>query len=658
MSHVVVPNYRVLNPTEYFQGVWMLTRAMIAAGWKYKASADATGASNNKDTSGTLTSDKWGVGGGVNLAQVGAQTGTSPTIGAPSSGVSVVSGVSGFVANSVGRFLRITGAINPANNGIFRITAQAGTTASIFHPGAIAETGTSLVAWTEMQGGAAASIAAAGTGGATPGRAIVSGLTGMAAPTASPLSRGSVGDYLTIIGASSAANLGTFRITRVISTTSVEIENSAAVADANNGTIIWAEMSPTQQVYPGSLQGATGAGAWLVLQGPSTIKVPIGSNVPTGAFLRGEKVTQSTSGATGTILGVMTDVAGATGFLVVMPRLNGTGGGVRGWTTGSTDTITGAFSGATVTSTTTAPIEFVREMVFWKSTQTAGHIYVQCVDQSGESASRFSALATNAAITNVLAPGSSAGGGFPTPGSWVVIGTGATAAVGTGALAWFHTVNALGNIGNMHIMVADCMETSTADQDGSWTIAVGTPNNSPTSYGGMFYMRVDSSEDGDLDPYVTCFNFTAAAYAGTRTGASAGLTNNTDFFQRSTLLPGSTSSVYAGWRRRGFSTTDAWQQFVGMCLTNGSNSPIDVATASGISHASHSIQTASIREAAWIVSTNTSQRMRKGYLRWLWLTEGGVSNNTYQNGTWVQLSQGNGPMVAGPWDGQTRPLSA
>lgn len=658
MAHAVVPNYRILNPTEYFQGIWMLTRAMIAAGWKYKASADATGTSTNKDTSGTLTNDKWGVGGGINLTQVGAQTGTSPTIGAPSLGVSVVSSVTGFVANSVGRFLRITGALNAANNGIFRITAQSGTTVSIFNPGAVAETGTSLVVWTEMQGGAAASVTAAGTGGATPGRAIVTGLTGMVVPVAAPLNRGSAGNYLTIIGASSAGNLGTFRITRVISTTSVEIENASAVTDANNGTILWAEMSPTAQVYPGSLQGATGAGAWLVLQGASTIKVAISSNLPTGTFIRGEKVTQTTSGATGTILGVMTDVAGATGFLVVMPRLNGTGGGVRGWTTGSTDTVTGAFSGATITSSATAPIEFVREMVFWKSTQSAGHIFVQCVDQNAESASRFSALATNAAITNVLAPGCSGGGGFPTPGSWVVIGTGATAAVGTGALGWFHTVNALGNVGNIHIMVADCMETSTADQDGSWTIAVGTPNNSGASYGGMFYMRVESSEDGDLDPYVTCFNFTAAVYAGTRTGPSAGLTSNVDFFQRATLLPGSTTTIYAGWRRRGFSATDAWQQFVGMCLTNSANSPIDVATATGISHISHSIQTASIREAAWVVSTNTSQRMRKGYLRWIWLTEGGVTNNTFQNGTWVQLSQGNGPMVAGPWDGQTLPLTA
>jgi len=636
----------------------MLTRAMIAAGWRYKASADATGTTANKDTSGTLTNDKWGVGGGVNLSQVGAQTGTSPTIGAPALGVSIVSGVSGFVANSVGRFLRITGALNTANNGVFRIVAQSGTTVSIFHPGAVAETGTSLVAWTEMQGGASASVTAAGTGGATSGRAIVSGLTGMVAPTSSPLNRGSVGDYLTIINAGSAANLGTFRITRVISSTSVEIDNSVAVTDGSNGSIIWAEMSPTAQVYPGSLQGAAGAGAWLVLQGASTVKIAIGSNAPTGNFLRGEKVTQSTSGATGTILGVLVDVAGAGGFLVIMPRLNGTGGGVRGWTTGGTDTVTGALSGATITSTATAPIEFVREMVFWKSTQAAGHIFVQCVDQSTESASRFSALATNVAITNVLAPGSSAGGGFPAPGSWVIIGTGATAAVATGAQNWFHTGNTLGNVGLVHIMVADCMETSVADQDGSWTIAVGTPNNSSNSYGGMFYMRVDSSEDGDLDPYVACFNFTAAAYAGTRTGASAGLTNNVDFFQRSTLLPGSTASIFAGWRRRGFPTTDAWQQFVGMCLTNGSNSPIDIATAAGISHVTHAIQTGNIREAAWVVSTNTAQRMRKGYLRWLWLTEGGITNNTYQNGTWVQLSQGNGPMVAGPWDGQTLPLTA
>src|ERR1019366_641994 len=150
--------------------------------------------------------DRWAVGGGTNLIQVGAQTGTAPIIGAPSVGLSIVSSVSGFVANSVGRFLKIAGALNATNNGNFRITAQGGTTVTIFNPGAVAESAPVAATWTEQQGGAAASIAAVGTAGAFQGRAIVTGLTGMLAPTTSPLNRGSTGDFLTLIGCATGAN--------------------------------------------------------------------------------------------------------------------------------------------------------------------------------------------------------------------------------------------------------------------------------------------------------------------------------------------------------------------------------------------------------------------------------------------------------------------
>lgn len=653
MPHVIVPNYTSNNTTELFQSVWKLTRAMLAAGWKYKASADATGASGNKDTSGSPAADKWGVGGGVNLTQVGAQTGTAPVIGAPASGVSVVTGLSGFTANSVGRFLRITGANNNANNGVFRITAQAGTSASIFHPGAVSETTTSLATWTEMQGGAGASVVTAGTGGASPGRAIVTGLTGMVAPTSSPVNRGSVGDYLTIINGAIGANNGTFRILRVISTTSVEIENSSAtsVGETNNGSLIWAETSPTTQVYPGSLQGGTGTGAWLVLEGPDTLKIPIGANVPTGTFVRGEKVTQSTSGATGTLLGVLTDTATSLGFLVVSPRLNGTGGGVRGWTTGATDTVTGATSGATITTANILPVQYVREITFWKNVQASGHIYAQCVDQNVETSYRFSVIALNAAITNVLAPGSSAGPGFPLYGSYAMLGTGGAASAATSPVAWGH--GGIGTVGNAQIMCANCIPSDTDDVDGSWIWALGTPTNASSSYGGMFFQRLDDTEEGDLDPYIS-FSPSTAAFDGVRTNSVA--ITAPDFWQQ-TILAQNSLTYFRGWRRRGFPTADAFQQFAAMYLTNGSNSP--GAVTNGIWRVQHAFQETFIREPIWIISTQANQRMRKGTLRWVFATEGGISNMTYQSGKWLQLSGNtNVPCIVGPWDGLTIPTNA
>ena len=59
--------------------------------------------------------------------------------------------------------------------------------------------------------------------------AVVTGLTGMTA--------NSVGNFLTITGAASGANNGTFLITAYNSATSVDILNSSAITDGNNGSI-------------------------------------------------------------------------------------------------------------------------------------------------------------------------------------------------------------------------------------------------------------------------------------------------------------------------------------------------------------------------------------------------------------------------------------
>lgn len=80
--------------------------------------------------------------------------------------------------------------------------------------------------------GAAASIVA----GAAAGQVRLTGLTGMLATD--------VGQYITISGAASAANNGTFKISVFTSATSVDVYNpSAVVPDANNGAVAWTTVS-------------------------------------------------------------------------------------------------------------------------------------------------------------------------------------------------------------------------------------------------------------------------------------------------------------------------------------------------------------------------------------------------------------------------------
>lgn len=82
------------------------------------------------------------------------------------------------------------------------------------------------------QTGSAASV----TSFATP-VATITGLTGMTAA--------SIGRMLTISGAASPGNNGTFLIIALNSATSVDITNAGAVAgDANNGSIVWTERRP------------------------------------------------------------------------------------------------------------------------------------------------------------------------------------------------------------------------------------------------------------------------------------------------------------------------------------------------------------------------------------------------------------------------------
>lgn len=69
--------------------------------------------------------------------------------------------------------------------------------------------------------------------------------------------------------------------------------------------------------------GGTAAGnaacAWLTMAGPLTVKVPL-SALPTGTPIRGEIVTQATSGATGELFGFVWDTVGLSGWASIGPQ--------------------------------------------------------------------------------------------------------------------------------------------------------------------------------------------------------------------------------------------------------------------------------------------------------------------------------------------------
>lgn len=435
---------------------------------------------------------------------------------------------------------------------------------------------------------------------------------------------------------------------------------------------------PLLDSYP-----ALGAGSWLLMQGPSTLKIPIGNVIPTGNFLRGEKITQAVTSAEGEILGIVTD-AGSNGYLVVAPRTG---------TFNGTNAITGAYSGATITPPTTTVITFVRQMVFWRSSITAGHIYYQCVDNVGEATSRFSDATRMSAVTATICPGggSSGNNSFPSIGTMVMMGTGGSGAHGTGTKAWLHSDITATEVGKTQIMVANTTPAADISADGSFTIAFGTPVLDSGSFVGFGFMRLDDQEDGDVDPYVAFVPNGNTIYAGSRTAATSPLATASafdvarQFFAANACIAntqatrsgsgGQNISCWRGFRRRGLSS-ETFQEFVGQFLTSFSST--DVASPASYNDAlifatvasNDSVATAPVvsrvREPIWVCSTQVNQKMRKGTCRWWYMVQGGAGCDTFDSKKWIQIASSRnvvttffrGPVVAGPWDGTTTPTNA
>ncbi len=642
--------------------------------------------------------------------QYGGATASITTFTSTTSGQSTlinVTGLSGLSASDIGRKIRF---LNPASN---------------FSPATT---------------GSAASV----TSFTTP-TATITGLTGMTPSI--------VGQYMTFTNAASGGNNGTFQITAYVSSSSVQINNASAVAgdanngsikwsvlqvfgnlgsftivsvgssstatvyapfavqtDGNNGSIQWVEWDPLQQTYPTSIATTDGVGAWWLCQGPTIVKVPIGTNVVTGTFIRGENVTQTATGAQGELLGYAPDSSGGTGFLVIAPRVIGTGSDAGpaadtnmtyGWNI-TTDTVTGATSGATVTSTAGPPIAYIRETMFWKNTGGAsstggtGHVYHQCIDQNpvgSESpitttTGRFSFMAsTLSQISGTVPPASSTGGspvtnGFPTTaqgsgsyiGTYVVEGEGGSGSASTGAVQWTGSVNPT-SPGKAQLLCANNIEQQLVSADGSWGYYQSC---SSIGFQGFAYHRMDNQEDGDLDPYVHQGNFAGTILVAsptrqteTGTGSGSALDN------MSTGQPWLGTNQGHGWkgfRRRGLNntasvqTTEYYSWFSTAWLYDngtGAQGQILVNNSGNVDQVATSVSLTYVREPIWLYVSpsnvqNNGVRMRKGSPRWLFLTMGSGVLSTFDTKSWIILSTYGAtanlvPMVVGPYDGATTP---
>ena len=500
-------------------------------------------------------------------------------------------------------------------------------------------------------GAAAASITAAASG-----RATVTGLTGIVAADK--------GRFLRIQGSGSGNN-GYMQIEEILSATSVRIDNRTVVLttpDANNGALTWEIHDPMLN----TLVAHAGA-AWWCGEGVSTLKLPITAAPAAGGsgftFLRGENITQATTGFEGEILGFIFDTVGLTGHLVVQPRKIGTGPGAFG-----TDTalvITGDTSGATVTQVGAAT-EFRRQIVIWKAANaTQGSIFYETIEIGVESADLFSTLATSAGCTAVIAPGGGGtGNAFPTH-AYVALGTSSSG----GHLEWCGATAGATSVfpmGRMQIPVADAIWEVGYSADGTWTLFWPNLFNSQVSgCEALGYWRLDDTEDGDLDPYISWVTGVQPIYTSSRTStgtsrtsSTQGITDDLTNSPNGNSWDDSTIASLRGWIRRGFATGELFQNFEQASIRVLQTSTVPALSVNPAEGERVQAQAGIVytKEPLWIISVNVLRKCRKGTVRWVSLTGANAIYQLYDNKRLIQVSSTYPAFVIGPWDGATDPL--
>lgn len=461
------------------------------------------------------------------------------------------------------------------------------------------------------------------------GRITLTGVTG--------LTSAHEGNFMTITGAASGGNNGTFQISSVTSATEAVLINASAVAsDANNGAISWSHYDPTAQTYPSALDSVS---AWWFCYGVPTVRVPVNTFSSGGSFRIGERVSQSTSNAVGEIIGFLYDSATpANSYLVVLPRL-GTFDGNYG--------ITGTISGATITPSG-SPVTFQSELVFWKANNThSGSLYYSRVTSTDTT---LASLLSSSGCTATVAPGGGGtGNSFPATAT-AVAGTGGSAS----HLTWLFTTT-VGN-GKSQIVAANMIPSDTESADGTFWIMHGMPSLGATESHGFGLFRCDDPEDGDVDPFLWYYpgNFK------TRTSNTGSINTGGVWSSRFNIYDG-TAGNFHGWRRRGFTSGDGFLFYLIALLryfTTGAAVIVD--TFGTPETVSAHTQTVYVREPVWGIAQGTTKG-RKGTLRWMGLCPTGTAYSTWGSRQWVQVYEAASfypGIVLGPWDGVTDPVQS
>lgn len=487
------------------------------------------------------------------------------------------------------------------------------------------------------------------------GRALVTGLT---------LTSGDKGRFLVFPSVSAT---DAYQIEEVnTGTGEAKIDARAVAVVANPGPLNWEirDVCDPLETYP---SGLTSVSAWWCARGPSILRIPITAAPVAGltsymTFLRGENVVQATTGAEGEIRGWVFNSTTNTGYLVVHPRVRGSGTGPYGWDTGNV--VTGSLTGSTVTQVGTN-IEYRAEVVYWKANNlSTGSAFYGWFDPTVDRTFSDSNHLTGSTAT--VAPGGATGANdFPV---YALVGVG-TSTTG-GHQRW--VANSLG-YGNAQIMVADCIEEEKYTADGSLTCAV-TLIASGVPYTGFCFQVLDDGEDGDLYPYI--IGHAAASGTGNypsvnqRTGlGTATIDVNGRVFScesqnlgwRNGTNNGPYQTFWRGWYNRGLAgdVQLVYEMIVDGCgQSNASNA--NALTLNSTPGTPERLQTTpgfvKLRRPIPLAAINRKQR--KGTVRYWWTVQGGASNDTYDNKKYVQLDYSTdwGAGVVGPWDGVTMPV--
>jgi hypothetical protein len=441
--------------------------------------------------------------------------------------------------------------------------------------------------------------------------------------------------------------------------------NGTSTATGSNAGDLWGSASnPLTDVYPTYFTLNTGS--WIIMQGPSTLKIPISSSF-SGTLLRGETLNQSSTNAICELIGCNYGNGSVNGYLVAAPRVSGSSTGSFGYS--QNDLV------ATTTNTTIniySPIqEYVREVVFWRGSNPAqGSIYYQCVLSGTVSSSnptdlRFSQLTGSVGCTATVAPGGGGvNNGFPVSGSLVVLGTGNTASHANWSFS-----NYAGNIGYSQIMCVDATTGNpSSSADGTFNIAIGLTTTGTRVYAFFGFNALDNTENGDIDPYIwnapsLTTNETRTRLANTSLVTPAVANGNSIIFTNYNTYDG-----LVGFRRRGMNTNDTFQNFsYGIIFTTQNSAAyinISYTISSVFDSEATSLVPRRIKEPIWVLNYNTASKMRKGTFRWIYAgpadSIGSRANDTYDNRYWFQVTDGPTnfiSLIAGPYDGVSNPVN-